>query len=201
MKFKFGRREKPPLTQQPSTHSPFHSLHFSPSPSPSPSLHLPLHLHLPLLTNTHSLITSSRSKASRVITNIRNRLYATRALILPKKKHKSRQQKNKKRRKENKEKKRKKKTHQSRIILTTNITSLRIHLRTIRRTTSRILLRDSICAEAIVSICPTVAVVAVLGVDDLGVKAGLAVGDCGVVGTADLCGFCDERDDYGEVGC
>lgn len=23
----------------------------------------------------------------------------------------------------------------------------------------------------------------------------MAVGDCGVVGTADLCGFCDERDE------
>lgn len=75
------KRKNPPLTQQPSTHSPFFSL------SLSLSLHfpLPLLLHLPLLTNTHSLITSSRSKTSRIITNIRNRLYATRALVLQKK--------------------------------------------------------------------------------------------------------------------
>lgn len=73
-----------------------HILPFSLSISISLSLHFPLHLHLhlPLLTNTHSLITSSRSKASRVITNIRHRLYATRALILQK--HRSRQQKQKK---------------------------------------------------------------------------------------------------------
>lgn len=159
LKFKFGRREQtPPDSAAIDTFSLSHTL------SPFLSLSISLHLHLPLLTNTHSLITSSRSKASRVITNIRNRLYATRALILQKK-HKSRQQKKKIKKNKNKNKK----THQSRIILTTNITSLRIHLRTIRRTTSLILLRDFICAEAIELICPAVAVVAVLGVDDLGV--------------------------------